>query len=249
MMMKNRITLVTGASRGIGAATAGLLAAHGAIVAVNYFNSEPAALKVVDEIVSAGGKAAAFQADVRDKAQVEQMVAEIGSLFGPIDTLISNAAISFPIKPFVEFQWPEFEAKLTGELKATFFCCQAVIPEMMKRRYGCIIAVSSGLSRNPAAGFCAHSTAKSGLDALMKSLAGELGIYGIRVNVVAPGLTNTDATAFLPMAHKEAMAGITPLRRNGEPIDVAGAILMIASDHSRFITGNYLPVSGGLVML
>jgi 3-oxoacyl-[acyl-carrier protein] reductase len=249
MMMKDRIVLVTGASRGIGAAIAKLLAAHGAAVAVNYLKSEAAAQQVVEEITRSGGKALAFQADVREEAQVQRMVAEIATQLGPIDTLVSNAAIDFPIKPFTEIRWPEFEAKLTGELRSTFFCCQAVLPQMIQRRFGCIIAISSTLSRQPGTGFSAHSTAKSGLDALMKSMAGELGQQGIRVNVIAPGLTNTDATAFLPETQKEVMARMTPLRRNGQPEDVAGAVLMIASDHCRFITGGYFPVSGGMMML
>ncbi len=248
-MMKDRIVLVTGASRGIGASIARRLAAQGAAVAVNYLKNESAALQVIEEISQSGGKAMAIQADVRDEIQVQGMVAEITDRFGPVDTLISNAAIDFPIKPFHEIRWPEFEAKLTGELRSTFFCVQAVLPSMIQRRSGCIVAISSTLSRNPGPGFSAHSTAKSGLDALMKSLALELGQFGIRVNVVAPGLTNTDATAFLPAAQKEMMARMTPMRRNGEPDDVAGAVLMIASDQCRFVSGNYLPVCGGMLMI
>lgn len=246
--LKNRVILVTGASRGIGAATAKLLAAHGASVAVNYFQSEAAARALVEGIRRGDGRAIAVRGDVRDEAQVNAMVADAVRELGPIDTLVSNAAIDFRVKPFLEYAWDDFEAKLSGELRAAFFCCKAVLPAMLERRAGSIIAISSGLSRSPGPGFIAHSTAKAGLDALMRSLALELGPQGIRVNVVSPGLTETDATAWLPPEHKKAMAERTPLRRLGQPEDVAGAVLALASDHARFITGAYVSVSGGALM-
>ncbi|NTW48170.1 MAG: 3-oxoacyl-ACP reductase FabG [Chlorobiales bacterium] len=248
-MMKGRTVLVTGASRGIGAATAKLLAAQGAAVAVNYFQSEDAAQKVVEEITKAGGKAVAVKADVREEAEVKTMVAAVEKALGPIDTLVSNASIGFPVKPFTEFSWTDFEAKLTGELKSAFFCCKAVVPGMIQRRKGSIVAISSTLSRHSSLGFIAHCTAKSGLDAFVRSLAVELGPHGICVNVVAPGLTLTDATSWIPEEQKAAIAGMAPLQRIGMPEDIAGAVLALVSDHSRFVTGCYVPVSGGLLML
>jgi 3-oxoacyl-[acyl-carrier protein] reductase len=247
--MKGKVALVTGASRGIGRATAKLLAAEGAAVAVNWFRSESAAFALVEEIRTAGGTALAVRADVRDADQVRSMVDEVEKTLGPVDLLVSNAAIGFPVKPFTEFSWAEFEAKLTGELKSVFFCCQAVLPGMIERRSGSIIAISSTLSRHSSPGFIAHSTAKSGLDAFVRSLAEEVGPFGIRVNVVAPGLTLTDATAWLPEEQKAMMAEMTPLKRIALPEDVAGVVLAVASDHSRFLTGCYIPVSGGMLML
>jgi 3-oxoacyl-[acyl-carrier protein] reductase len=249
MLMENRIALVTGASRGIGAATARMMASNGAAVAINYYKSESAARELVEHITSAGGRAIAVAADVRDRAQVDAMVATVSNDLGPIDTLVLNASIQFPMVPFLEYPWEAFKAKLTGELSAAFFCCQAVVPSMVERGAGCIVAVSSGLSRQTSLGFCAHSTAKSGLDAFARSLAAELGPHGIRVNTVAPGLTITDATSSLPELQKEMIAKLTPLGRNALPEDVAGAILMVAGDPARFVNGAYIPVSGGHLML
>lgn len=248
-LMRDRVVLITGASRGIGAATAKLLGQHGAAVGVNYYGSKEAAQQVVEEISSDGGRALAVKADVRDPQQVDAMVKQVSEAFDAIDTLVINANAGFPMAPFVDYRWEDFEAKLVGELKGAFFPCKAVVPSMIEQKRGCIIAVSSSLSRSPAEGFSAHSTAKSGLNAFIKSLALELGPHGIRANVVAPGLVLTDATAQLPQEDKDASAQMVPLKRNGLPEDIAGAILLLASQEARFISGAYLPVSGGLQML
>lgn len=249
MLLEGRTAVVTGASRGIGAATAKELARHGATVGVNYFQSEAAARRVVDEIAEERGRAVPLRADVRDPAQVEAMVEEAERALGPIDTLVINAAISFPMVPFLDIGWEDFEAKLVGELKAAFVCCKAFLPGMLALKRGSIIAISSGLSRYPGVGFCAHSTAKSGLDAFARSLALELGPKGIRVNVVSPGLTETDATAGLPVEYKAAVARSTPLGRIAIPEDVAGVVALLASDEARFVTGAYISAAGGVQML
>lgn len=244
-MLEHRVVLITGASRGIGAATARLLATYGAAVAVNYLNNAAAAERVVQDITSGGGRAIAVQADVRVRDEVERMVKTVGEQLGPIDTLVLNAHISSPIAPFVDQRWEAFEAKVTGEMQAAFYCVQAVVPAMMTSKKGCIIATSSGVSQSPPPGASAHSAGKSALDGLMRSLALELGPAGIRVNVVAPGLIMTDNTAALPEQMKHLMASTTPLQRNGQPEDVAGAILLLALDEAVYVTGNYLHVDGG----
>lgn len=248
-LLKDRVVLITGASRGIGAATAQLLSRHGATVAINYYNCETDAQKLVEEIASEGGKALAVKADVRNRDQVSAMVQQVSETFGFIDILVLNAHIPFPIRSFLEYEWEEFESKVIEELKASFYACKAVVPSMIEHKRGSIITVSATLSRIPREGFCAHSTAKSGLDAFIKSLALELGPYGIRVNAVAPGLIQTDATSYLSQEQLDAIAQITPLRRNGLPQDVAGAILFLASKEAKFITGAYLPVGGGVQMI
>ena len=247
-MLENKVAIVTGSSRGIGAATARLLAAHGARVVVNYTARQDAGERVVADIVAGGGQARLVQADVTVRDDVDRMVETAEREFGPVDILVNNANMRFPIQPFVEYAWEDFEHKLVSELRASFFCCQAVVRGMLARGSGCIVNVSSGLSRVSGPGFVAHSSAKSALDAFSRSLALELGPGGIRVNVVAPGLTLTDATAHQPEQMRTAAAARTPLRRIGEPDDIAGAVLFFCTDWARFVTGTYLPVCGGSQM-
>jgi 3-oxoacyl-[acyl-carrier protein] reductase len=243
MSLAGNVALVTGASRGIGAAVATALAAQGAKVAVNYFGSETAAKALVKKIQAAGGKALAVKADARDRAQVEAMAATVKAKLGPIGILVLNASVSFPMAGFLEYPWEGFEAKLLGELGAAFHGCRAVVPQMLERKGGSIIAITSGLARNPGWGFCAHSAAKAGLEGFVRSLAFELGPMGICVNAVSPGLTLTDATAHIPAKHKTAAATHTPLRRNGQAEDVAQAVVGLLQ--TGFVTGATLPVNGG----
>jgi len=249
MHLQGRTVLITGASRGIGAATAQHLAAHGARVAVNYAQNEAAAQAVVAAIQAAGGQAVALQADVRERSQVETLFARAEAALGPIDTLVLNANMSFPMLPFPKMPWEGFQAKLLGELASAFHPCSLAVPGMIARGKGCIVAISSGLSRQPGEGFSAHTTAKSGLDGFMKSLALELGPHGIRVNVVAPGLTETDATSFYPEAAKAAAGQRLPLRRIGQPEDIAGIIGLVVADEAGYLTGQYLSAGGGALML
>lgn len=248
MTLHNKIAIVTGSSRGIGAATAILLAKNGAKVAVNYQSNREAGEKVLAQIENDGGTGLLVRADVTDPGQIAAMVEQTEKELGPVDILVNNANMSFPVVPFIDFPWEGFEQKILHEMKAAFFCCQTVAKSMIPRKQGCIVNVSSGLSKTPGPGFVAHTSAKSALDAFSKALALELGPHGITVNVVAPGLTITDATAHQPQAMKDAVAEHTPLRRLAEPEDIAGAILFYCMDWSRFVTGTYLPVSGGAHM-
>jgi len=247
--LKGKIALITGASRGIGAATAKALAREGAKVIVNYFSSRDAADTVVKDITGAGGQAVAIQADCRNKTEVDAMAKQANDAFGPIDILVANAGMNVPYKQFAELTYEEFHTKVTGELDCFFYPIKATLPGMMERQTGCIVGISSTLSRYPAPNFSAHTTAKSAVDGLMKSLALELGRIGIRVYTIAPGLTVTDATSSQSPEMFEMVARMTPMGRVAQPEDIAEAVVAVASDHMGFVTGAYIPVSGGALML
>ena len=185
---------------------------------------------------------------VRDAAQVTRLAAATAEALGPVDILVLNAGPSVPWKSVTELTQAEFETKVLDEMRCFFLPAKGVMPSMIERKRGSIIGISSGLSRYPSFGFTAHTTSKSAVDGLMKSLALELGPYGIRVNTVAPGLTRTDATAHIPKEQVQAIAGMTPLRRVGEAEDVAGVVLALAGDACSFVSGTYIPVSGGIQM-
>ena len=247
--LKNMVALITGASRGIGAASAKALASHGATVIINYINSRHKAEALLGDIKNAGGNGMTFQADVRDQSAVNTMVDSALRDFGKIDILVNNANINFPILPFVELTWDQINTKISGEMKALYNCSQAVLKDMISRKSGKLIFVSSSLSRFPGYGFSAHAAAKSAMDGMAKVMAMELGPMGITVNVVGPGLTLTDATAGQSKEVHEQIAGMTPLRRLGAPDDIAGVVLFLASSLSDYLSGEYIPVTGGSYMI
>lgn len=247
--LQGKVALVTGASRGIGAAVARDMADHEAAVVINYLQSKDKAETLKNEITGAGGKAIAIQADVRDRTAVDSMIATAEKELGPIDILVNNANIDFPMQPFTEMAWPDIEAKLSGEIGAMVNCCQAVIPGMLQKKYGKIVLISSILSRDPGHGFAAHCAAKAAMDSLARTMALELGPYNIYVNVVGPGLTRTDATAGMPAEVFSGTAAGTPLRKVADPQDIANAVMFLVSDMADHITGQYIPVDGGGFML
>ncbi len=248
-LLADKVALITGASRGIGLATARLLAEHGARVAINYRHSEAQAQRLKELIEAEGGTAEVFQADVTRAADVVALVDAVQRRFERIDVLVANAHIDFRHRLFVDYEWDDLERKVTNELRAIFYPCQAVAPDMLRRKSGSIVALSSTLSKRGDEGFVGQSTAKAALDAFVRALAAELGPGGVRVNTVAPGVTLTDAALPMAPARKANIASLCPLRRSGVPEDTAGAVLFLASDLSRFMTGTYLPVDGGFTTL
>ncbi|MGO4731129.1 SDR family NAD(P)-dependent oxidoreductase [Paenibacillus sp. JNUCC-31] len=246
---EKKVVLITGGSRGIGAATALVLAERGFRVVVNYAYNAERANEIVEQISEKGGEAIAIKADVRRPDEVNLMVNEILSIWGGIDALVNNASMSFVIKPFQEMTWEEFSQKLNDEMMAAFTMTKAATPSMIQNRYGRIVHVASGLAKNPAPGMIAHGTAKAGLVQFAKYTAQELGANGITVNVISPGLVDTEASANQPQQFRDQLAEMTPVGRIASAEDVAKAIAMYVSDDCQFITGVYVPVDGGITMV
>ncbi|MBP3048970.1 SDR family oxidoreductase [Bacillus subtilis subsp. subtilis] len=243
-----KVVLITGGGRGIGATASTVLAQRGYRVAINYISNANRANNVVQEIRNNGGEAIAVKADVRQPNEVNRMVKEICSKWGSIDALVNNANISFAVKPFQEMNWEEFSQKLNDEMKAAFTMTKEITPMMIKNGYGRIVYVASSLAKNPSPGMIAHGTAKAGLVQFAKYVAQELGPHGITVNVIAPGMVDTEATADQPVEFRQRTASLTPIGRIANPEDVARAIAMYVSDDCKFITGAYVPVNGGINM-
>jgi 3-oxoacyl-[acyl-carrier protein] reductase len=243
--LDGRIALVTGGSRGIGAAICDELAAAGAVVAVNYARNADAAAAVCERIAAAGGIAHAVQGDIGTADGAAALVEHVESEIGPIAALVNNAGITRDdlIMRLSEESWREV---IDTNLGGAFFTCRAVTRPMMKRRAGAIVNMSSIVGVRGNAGQTNYAASKAGLLGLTKSLAKELGSRGIRVNAIAPGYIATELTDALPEAARDAILSATPLGRLGEPADVARAVRFLVSDAAAFVTGDVLAVDGGL---
>jgi 3-oxoacyl-[acyl-carrier protein] reductase len=245
-----RVALITGASRGIGAAVARLLASRGMRVVVNYRSSRDEADDVVASIGSACGRAMAVQADVRDGPAVLGMVEQARAAMGEVEVLVHSALIPYAIKSFEKISADELGGKLDQEIRAAFLLTKAVVPGMTTRGYRRIVYLGTVLTRRPRAGMIALGTAKAALGSFARFVAQELGSRGITVNVVAPGPvaeTSIDAAA-LDQDQRQRLAAQTALGRLASPEDVARAVAFYAGDDSAFITGTIAPVTGGLAM-
>ena len=243
--LKKRVALVTGASRGLGAATARKLAACGARVAVNYFGSEGLARGVVDSIKSAGGTAEAFAADVRDEAAVARMVSAIERLWGPVEIVVANATGPQPMLRLEDLSWQACLDQLEFFVKSPVLLAQAVVPKMKQRRYGRFINITSEVFERGVPEFSNYVSAKGAQLGLTRSWARELAPWGITVNAVSPGWIPTERHAGDAQSAKDAYAAEVPLRRMGVPEELADAVAFLASDAAAFITGQKLSVNGG----
>jgi 3-oxoacyl-[acyl-carrier protein] reductase len=241
--------MITGASRGIGAATARVLADRGFRVVVNHRASGPQAEEVVAGITAAGGEAVAIQADVTVPGDVSAMADEIAQRWGGVDMLVHNALIPFVVTSFADLTWEELGGKLDGELHAAYSLTKTVVPAMISRGYGRLIYLSTGLSRRPRDGMIALGTAKAALDQFVRYVALELAPHGITANLVAPAtVSGTKVTEQLTSERMRDLGAAAPMGRLVTPDEVAHTIAFLASEDSGFTTGHYLPVNGGLEM-
>jgi 3-oxoacyl-[acyl-carrier protein] reductase len=240
--LDERIALVTGGSRGIGAAISRELARAGARVAINYRRGSDAAEALAGEL---GGIAVA--ADVADAGQVGELVEVVERDLGEIDFLVNNAGITRDtlIARMTDDDWAQV---IDTNLRGAFLTCRALSRKMLRRRSGAIVNISSvvGVHGNP--GQVNYAAAKAGIIGMTKALARELGSRGVRANVIAPGYIATELTDVLPEEAKRTILAATPLGRLGEPEDVAGAVRFLCSNEAAFVTGEVLLVDGGLGM-
>jgi 3-oxoacyl-[acyl-carrier protein] reductase len=243
-VLQGEIALVTGASRGIGAAIAQVLAAHGARV-IGTATGEAGAQAISERLSPAGGAGRAL--DVRDGAAVETLIDAIGTEFGPVSILVNNAGITRD-QLLMRMKDDDWNAILDTNLSSVYRTSKAVMRGMMKARKGRIVNIASvvGLTGNP--GQANYAAAKAGIIAFSKSLAREIGSRGITVNVVAPGFIDTDMTRSLTEEQRQALLGQIALGRLGAPNDIAQAVLFLASPAANYITGETLHVNGGMYM-
>ena len=245
----SRVAVITGASRGIGAATALVLAEQGFRVVVNYRASAEQAAEVVAAISAAGGEAVAIRADVTAPGDVAAMADETEQRWGRVDVLVHNALIPFDVTSFADLTWEQLGGKLNRELHAAFLITKAVVPGMISRGYGRLVYMSTGLSRRPREGMITLGTAKAALDQFVRYIALELAPHGITANLVAPATVDeTKVTEQLTTEQLRHLGATNPMGRLVRPDEVAKTVAFLTSEDSGFTTGHYLPINGGLGM-
>ena len=245
--MEQKTVLITGGSRGIGAAAVRAFAAAGYAVALNYHVSRDAALRLTEELSAQGYTILPVQADVSDPVQVRDMVDNVLDKFCQLDILVCNAGRSW-VGLLGDMTAEEWRELFSVNLDSVFYCCKAVLPHMIHRKKGKIITVSSMWGQVGASCEAAYSASKAGVIGLTKALAKELGPSGIAVNCVAPGVIDTEMNKNLTDEDLDALREETPLERIGKAEDVAESVLFLASEGADFITGQVLCPNGGLII-
>jgi NAD(P)-dependent dehydrogenase (short-subunit alcohol dehydrogenase family) len=246
----SRVAVVTGASRGIGAATAQLLARQGFRVVVNYRASAAEAEQVVMAARAAGGQAIAVRADVTEPDDVDRMVDETQAKWGRgVDILVHNALIPYQVTSFADLSWEQLGGKVERELHAAFLLTKAVVPQMISSGFGRLIFMTTILSRRPRGGMINLGTAKAAMDQFVRYVALELAPDGITANLVSPAtVANTEANKLLAADDLHHLEATNPMGRLVSPEEVAHTIGFLAGEDSGFITGHCVEVNGGLAM-
>lgn len=242
-----KTVLITGASRGIGAEIARQFALNGYNVAINYNKSEQPAILLKQEITQNGGTAEIFKADVSNHSEVVNMVESIYSTFGFIDILVNNAGIAQQIL-FTDITPEIWATMLNTNLTSVYNCCNAVLPKMISEHKGNIINIASMWGETGGSCEVHYSASKAGVIGLTKALAKEVGLSGIRVNCVSPGVVMTDMMSGFDKETLDSLAEETPLNMLGTSLDIANAVLFLADEKSSFITGQVLGVNGGILI-
>jgi len=247
MDLSGKIALVTGGSRGIGREIAIELAKHGASIAISYVSNEEKAIEVIESIQEYSVKAMCVKADVSREEEVERLVDTVKKQLGPIDILVNNAGINMDAL-LIRMKTQEWDQVIDTNLKGTYLCTRLVAKDMLKKRYGKIINITSvaGVAGN--IGQSNYSASKAGIISFTKAVAKELASRNINVNAIAPGLIETDMAQALKEEIRESLIKSVPMGRLGSPKDIANIVVFLASDKSDYITGQTINVDGGMIM-
>ncbi len=243
--INNRVALVTGSTRGLGKQMALALARSGARVAMNYYGNQKVAYESFAELQSVGGEHCLVRADVTDAAAIATMLDDISTQLGPVDILVLNATCEQPLRKIEDYDWAFFQQMVDFFQKSPFLLTKACLPAMREQRWGRIVHITSEVFPGAWAEFCPYVSAKGGQTGLARSNAREFAPYGVTVNMIAPGWIpverHTDATD----NDKAAYLATAPMGRFGDPADVAAALLYLASEEAKFVTGSVIDVNGG----
>jgi 3-oxoacyl-[acyl-carrier protein] reductase len=246
-LLENKVVLITGASRGIGKAIAQKCVEEGAKVAFTYLSSEEKAMALANELTANGGTAKGFKSDASNFEAAQKLVDDVVAAFGTVDVLVNNAGITRDtlLMRMTEEQWDDV---INTNLKSAFNLTKAVQRPMLKARAGSIINMSSVVGVSGNAGQANYAASKAGMIGFTKSVAQELGSRNIRCNAIAPGFIETEMTAVLDEKVVQDWRNSIPLKRGGNPVDVANAVVFLGSEMSAYVTGQTLHVCGGMLM-